>query len=76
METWGQIVSMQLTVVGLHLNLGDAAIVVTYVRHVVTLKSTHYAINKITLLLMSLSLNIMIMSIFLQTKTKMFKLCA
>ena len=46
METWGQIVSMQLTVVGLHLNLGDAAIVVTYVRHVVTLKSTHYAINK------------------------------
>ena len=46
METWDQIVSMQLTVVGLHLNLGDAAIVVTYVRHVVTLKSTHYAINK------------------------------
>ena len=46
METWGQIVSMQLTVVGLHLNLGGAAIVVTYVRHVVTLKSTHYAINK------------------------------
>ena len=49
METWGQIVSMQLTVVGLHLNLGDAAIVVTYVRHVMTLKSTHYAINKMNI---------------------------
>ena len=46
METWGQIVSMQLTVVGLHLNLGDAAIVVTSVRHVVTLKSTHYDVIK------------------------------
>ena len=46
METWGQIVSMQLTVVGLHLNLGDAAIVVTYVRHVVTLKNTHYDVIK------------------------------
>ena len=48
METWGQIVSMQLTVVGLHLNLGDAAIVVTYVRHVVTLKSTHDVIKGYT----------------------------
>ena len=43
METWGQIVSMQLTVV---VNLGDAAIVVTYVRHVVTLKSTRYDVIK------------------------------
>ena len=46
METWGQIVSMQLTVFGLHLNLGDAAIVVTCVRHVVALKSTHYDVIK------------------------------